>query len=71
MGANSLLACPVIDIEGKLLGALLSNWDAADQPPEGLQLQTVMDFNQRVGGQIASVLNLRNDLNLPLEDEAK
>jgi hypothetical protein len=66
LGANSVLACPVTDIEGKLLGALLSNWDAADQPPDAEELQSVKELNQRAGGQIASVLNLRSNLDVPL-----
>jgi hypothetical protein len=71
LGANSLLACPVIDVEGKLLGALFSNWDAADPPPVGEQLQAVMELNQHVGGQIASVLNLRSMLDVPLAELGK
>jgi hypothetical protein len=67
LGANSLMACPVTDIEGKLLGALFSNWDAADQPPAGEQLQAVMDLNQHIGGQIASMLNLRSILDVSPE----
>jgi hypothetical protein len=45
-----------------LLGALFTNWDAADLPPEGDELQAVIEFNQRIGGQVASVLNLRSGL---------
>jgi hypothetical protein len=71
LGANSLLACPVTDIEGKLLGGLFSNWDAADPPPAGEQLQAVIDLNQHVGGQIASVLNLRSILDIPPEKLGK
>ena len=71
LGANSLMACPVTDIEGKLLGALFSNWDAADQPPDGDQLRVVMDLNQRIGAQIASVLNLRSSLQAPDGDAVK
>ena len=59
LGASSLLSCPVTDLEGKLLGALFTNWDAADKPPSGAQLQAVIEADQRTAGQIASVLTLR------------
>ncbi|MGA3399124.1 MAG: hypothetical protein ABSC95_07880 [Acetobacteraceae bacterium] len=71
LGANSLLSCPVTDVEGKLLGALFSNWDAADQPPAGDELKALMDFDQRIGGQIASVLSVRSRLDLPLAAAGK
>ena len=66
LGASSLLACPVTDVQGKLLGALFVNWDAGDQPPAGEQMQQLMDFGQRIGAQIASVLSVRGSLELPL-----
>jgi len=66
LGASSLLACPVTDVQGKLLGALFVNWDAGDQPPAGEQMQELMDFGQRIGAQIASVLSVRGSLELPL-----
>jgi hypothetical protein len=66
LGASSLLSCPVTDVQGKLLGALFLNWDAGDQPPAGEQMKQVMDFDQRIGGQIASVLSVRSSLGLPL-----
>jgi hypothetical protein len=59
LGASTNLTCPVIDIEGKLLGAIFVDWDGADRPPEGTQLQELIDFDQRIGAQVASVLNLR------------
>ena len=59
LGADSLLACPVIDLEGKLLGAMLTNWDLADKPPSGEQLQAVIETDQRVSGEIASAITLR------------
>jgi hypothetical protein len=66
LGASSLLSCPVTDVQGKLLGALFMSWDAGDQPPAGEQMQQLMDFDQRIGGQIASVLSVRSSLELPL-----
>jgi hypothetical protein len=59
LGANSLLACPVIDLEGKLLGAILTSWDAADKPPSGAQLEAVIEANRRIAGLIASAITLR------------
>lgn len=59
LGATSNLTCPVTDIEGKLLGAIFVDWDMADQPAEGDRLATLTDFDLRIGGQIAAVLNLR------------
>jgi len=64
LGASSLLSCPVTDLEGKLLGAIFTNWDAADKPPSGEQLQAVIEVNQRVAGQIASVITLRGNAGL-------
>ena len=66
LGASSLLSCPVTDVQGKLLGALFLNWDTGDQLPAGEQMQQLMDFDQRIGGQIASVLKIRGGLELPL-----
>ncbi len=60
LGVNTNLTCPVTDIEGKLLGATFTDWDVGDQAPAGEQLQAIIDFNQRIGGQVASVLNLRS-----------
>jgi hypothetical protein len=65
------MACPVTDIEGKLVGATFSTWDAADQPPAGEQLRAVMDLNQRIGAQIASVLSLRSGLDTPGNEAGK
>jgi hypothetical protein len=59
LGVSTNLTCPVIDIEGKLLGAIFVDWDTGDQAPEGGQLQAIIDFEERIGAQIASVLNLR------------
>jgi hypothetical protein len=60
LGANTNLTCPVTDIEGKLLGAIFVDWDGGDQAPEGEQLQALIDFDERIGVQVASVLNLRD-----------
>jgi hypothetical protein len=65
LGASSNLTCPVTDIEGKLLGAIFVDWDAADQPAEGEKLNALIDFDMRIGGQVASVLNLRRNLTEP------
>jgi hypothetical protein len=59
LGANTNLTCPVIDIEGKLLGAIFVDWDGGDRPPDGAQLQALIEFDERIGAQVASVLNLR------------
>ena len=65
LGANGIVTCPVTDIEGKLLGAVFVDWDGADLPPDGDQLQALVKFDERIAAQIASVLNLRSGLDVP------
>ena len=59
MGAMSVLACPVADIHGALLGSVFVLWDTGDVPPQGTQLNDLMEYAQRIGGQIAAALDLR------------
>jgi hypothetical protein len=70
MGAGAFLACPVIDVQGRVLGAVFVLWDAHDEPPNGNALQTVMDRALNVGVQIASALDLRTPLPRPAEAES-
>jgi hypothetical protein len=58
MGATGVLACPVSDVHGTLLGCLFVVWDSGDVPPAGAQLAALMEFSQRIGGQIAAALDL-------------
>ena len=58
MGASAVLACPVADIHGTLLGGLFMVWDTGDAPPAGGELAALMEYAQRIGGQIAAALDL-------------
>jgi hypothetical protein len=58
LGAGYLMACPVIDIQGRMLGAVFITWDLRYLPPAGEDLQSLMDFSRSVGTQIASALDL-------------
>jgi len=67
MGTGAYLACPVIDVQGRVLGAVFVQWDAQDAAPTGSALQTLMDHAINVGVQIASALDLRTPLPYPIE----
>ena len=58
LGAGSFMACPVVDIQGRMLGAVFVTWDLRDNPPAGEDLQSLMDFARSVGTQIASALDV-------------
>ncbi len=62
LGANAYVACPVIDIQARMLGALFITWDLHDAPPTGEALNTLMEYAKSVGMQIASTLDLRHHL---------
>lgn len=59
LGAGTFMACPVIDIEGRMLGGLFVTWDVRDAPPTGAVLQSLMDYAKVIGIQVASALDLR------------
>jgi hypothetical protein len=59
LGAGAFMACPVIDIQGRMLGALFVTWDVRDNPPTGEALQSLMEYGKTIGLQIASALDLR------------
>lgn len=69
LGATTVLACPVIDVQGRLLGAAFVQWDMRDAPPTGEELQKLMDYARSVSVQIASALDLRTPLLFPLSSE--
>ncbi len=59
MAVGTIMACPVADVQGRLLGALLVTWDLSDQPPLPPALGGLMQLGQQVGAQIAAILDLR------------
>lgn len=65
LGAGTFMVCPVIDIQGRLLGGVLTTWDVRDQPPTGQELQVLMEIAKGIGAQIASALDLRGYLPWP------
>lgn len=58
MGAAVVLACPVTDVHGAMLGALFTVWDVGDAPPAGQELILAKQYARRIGGQIAAALDL-------------
>ncbi len=60
LGANDFLACPVIDIQARMLGALLVTWDVHDIAPVGEAMQSLVEYAKSVGAQVASALDLRH-----------
>ena len=59
MAVGMVLACPVADVQGRLLGAILATWDLSDPPPSAAQIAPLMQLGQQIGAQIAAVLDLR------------
>jgi hypothetical protein len=58
MGTIAVLACPVSDVHGTVLGALFVLWDRGDTPPCDEELVALKAYTQRVGAQIAAALDL-------------
>ena len=58
-GASSVLICPSADVEGRAVGAVLIFWDVGDTVPQGDDMLSLMTFARHVGGEIATVLDLR------------
>jgi hypothetical protein len=58
-GAGTFMACPVIDKQNRMLGALFVTWDVRDLPPTGDALLAVMKYAIGVGAQVAAALDLR------------
>jgi hypothetical protein len=65
LGASAFMACPVIDVQNRMMGAVILQWDEHDTPPGGDSLRTLMDDAKGVGNQIASALDLRAPLPYP------
>lgn len=70
LGAGAFMACPVIDVQGRMLGGLFVTWDVRDQPPAGDELRALMDFARSIGVQIASALDLRGHVLWPIGMDA-
>ena len=62
LGTGIFLVCPVIDVQARMLGAVLVSWDTNDEPPGGAVLLSLMDYAKNISGQIASALDLRTPL---------
>lgn len=59
LGASAFMACPVIDIQLRMLGSLLITWDGNDPPPTGEALHALTDYAMAVGAQVAAALDVR------------
>lgn len=66
LGAGTLMTCPVIDIQRRLVGVVSITWDADDAAPHGDELQSLTEFALTICAQIAAALDLRG--NLPNSD---
>ncbi|MEJ0017062.1 MAG: hypothetical protein WDN25_10940 [Acetobacteraceae bacterium] len=62
LGAGGFLACPVVDIQDRMLGALFITWDTTDPPPSGEAMAALSDYAISIGTQVASALDLRGRL---------
>ena len=62
LGAGTFMACPVIDSQTRVLGALFVTWDVNELPPTGDTLLALMRHATDVGSQIASALSVRGRL---------
>jgi hypothetical protein len=69
MGAGVFLACPVVDIQGRMLGAIFITWDIDDHPPSGEAVESLSTFTLQVGAQAATALDLRARLSPMLGTE--
>jgi hypothetical protein len=58
MGAGWFMACPVTDIQGRMLGGVSVTWDERDMPPVGEAMQSLMEFATSICVQIAAALDL-------------
>jgi hypothetical protein len=59
LNVGTILVCPVIDVQERLLGGVFMLWDTGTRTPEGPDLEALMTKAQLVGRQVASVLDLR------------
>ena len=59
LNAGRVLICPVADAQGRLLGAIFLLWDTGTQMPETAGFEKIIEQAQRIGPQIATVLDLR------------
>jgi hypothetical protein len=58
MGGGLSLVCPVIDVQGRMLGVVLMSWDHGDPPPSGEKLPPLTAFAGEICLQIAALLDL-------------
>jgi hypothetical protein len=65
LGAGIFMACPVVDVQGRMLGAVFLTWDVRDMPPGGEDLRALTEYAKSIGAQIASALDLRGYLPWP------
>ncbi len=54
MGANEALACPVLDIQGRLLGGVFVSWPVGAVVPQGNDLAALTEFTLSIAAQIAA-----------------
>jgi hypothetical protein len=66
LGIGTFLVCPVIDVQARMLGAVLVSWDVNEEPPGGAALLALMDYAKNISSQIASALDLRAPLPYPV-----
>jgi len=59
LNVGTLLFCPVTDQQGRLLGAVLAQWDTGTRLPEAEAMDQLIARMKKAGLQIAAVLGLR------------
>ncbi len=57
MGSNEALACPVVDIQGRLLGGLFVSWPVGAVLPQGNDMVAFTEFTRSIAAQIAAATN--------------
>jgi len=62
LGVGSNMVCPVIDIQGRMLGAVLATWDVSDDLPVGSELHVLEAFAKDICVQIAAALDVGQSL---------
>jgi hypothetical protein len=61
LGVSERLACPVLDIQGRLLGGLFVTWPTDLTAPEGTEMADLEVFAQGIAAQIAAALLVVGD----------
>ena len=56
LGVSERLACPVVDIQGRLLGGLFVTWPTGVVIPRGADMADLVSFSKSIAAQIAAAM---------------